>query len=68
MNLTNKLAFKIIQKNLGNNIDVNDNTKAIAKKTASDKTYPYLVYWLVLLGAAIVLGIVAWAVPFFLIY
>lgn len=73
MNLTNKLAFKIIQRKLRNNIDANGNinTKMLAKatlkakKATSDKTHKYLMLWLILLGAAIVLGIIGWAVPFF---
>ena len=73
MTLTNKLAFKIIQRKLRGNIDANGNinsrmlAKATlkAKKPASEKTHKYLMLWLILLGAAIVLGIIGWAVPFF---
>ena len=72
MNLSNKLAFKIIQKKLRNNIDANGNlnTKMLASATkmasaASDKTHSYLRMWLIFLAIAIVLGIIAWAVPFF---
>ena len=73
MNLTNKLAFKIIQRRLRNNIDANGNinTKMLAKatmkaqKASSDKTHKYLMLWLIFLGAAIVLAIIGWAVPFF---
>lgn len=73
MNLSNKLAFRIIQKKLRNNIDANGNLNTkllmkaakITKKAASDKTHQYLRLWLILLAVAIVLGIIAWAVPFF---
>jgi hypothetical protein len=73
MNLANKLEFKIIQRKLRDNIDANGNinskmlAKATtkAKKAASEKTHKYLMLWLIFLGAAIVLGIIGWAVPFF---
>ena len=74
MNLSDKLAFRIIQKKLRNNIDAkgNLNTKMLAsvakvskKAAASDKTHRYLRLWLIFLALAIVLGIIAWAVPFF---
>jgi hypothetical protein len=72
MNLTNKLAFKIIQNKLRNSIKANGDIKtkilektAFKAKKASEKTHKYLMLWLILLGAAIVLGIIGWAVPFF---
>jgi hypothetical protein len=73
MNLSNKLAFKIIQKKLRNNMDANGNlnTKIVASvvkithKTTTDKTRSYLRLWLIFLGIAIVLGLIASAVPFF---
>ena len=73
MNLTHKLAFKILQKKLRNNIDAkgNINTKMLmaatkaTKKMAGDKTHQYLRLWIILLLLAIVLGILAWVVPFF---
>ena len=73
MNLSNKIAFKIIQKKLRNNIDANGNintkmltaTAKMSKKMTSDKTHRYLRLWLILLALAIVLGIIAAAVGFF---
>jgi hypothetical protein len=73
MNLSNKLAFKIIQKKLRNNMDANGNlnTKMVASvvkithKATTDKTRSYLRLWLIFLGIAIVLGLIASAVPFF---
>jgi hypothetical protein len=72
MNLTNKLAFKIIQKKLRNSINANGDIKnkmlekvTLKTKKADEKTHKYLKLWLIFLGLAIVLGIIGWAVPFF---
>jgi hypothetical protein len=37
----------------------------VTKKMAGDKTHQYLRLWIILLLLAIVLGILAWVVPFF---
>lgn len=71
MSLTNKLALKIIQKKLRNNIDANGNinTKTFEKATvtlkkADDKSRHYLKLCLVFLALAVALSIVAIFVPF----
>lgn len=72
MSLTNKLAFKIIQKKLKNSISANGDIKnkilekaTLKSQKADEKTHKYLKLWLIFLGLAIVLGIIGWAVPFF---
>lgn len=71
MNLSNKLAFTLIQKKLRNNINANGDIKtkmfnkvALKAKKADEKTHKYLKLWLILLGVSIVLSIIGWAVPF----
>lgn len=71
MNLSNRLAFTLVQKKLRNNINANGEIKAkffekvaFKAKKADDKTRKYLKLWLILLGVSIVLGIIGWAVPF----
>ena len=71
MNVSNKLAFTIIQKKLRNSINANGDIKtkilekAVVKaKRADEKTHKYLKLWLILLGLSIVLGVIGWAVPF----
>jgi hypothetical protein len=73
MNLANKLEFKLIQKKLRSTIssDGTINSKIMgkalvkAKKADTSKTKRYLKLWLILLGLAIVLGILGWVSGFF---
>lgn len=73
MNLANKLEFKLIQKRLRTAIseDGTINSKIMgkalvkAKKADSSKTKHYLRLWLILLGLAVVLGILGWVSGFF---
>lgn len=72
MNLAKKIEFKLIQKNLRNNISDNGmiKTKILGKalanaKKANAKTRHYLRIWLILLGLAIVFAILGWVIGFF---
>ena len=72
MNLAKKLEFKLIQRNLRNTISDNGTikTKILGKalvkaKRANAQTHKYLKLWLILLGLAIVFGILGWVTGFF---
>jgi len=72
MNLAKKLEFKLIQRNLRNTISDNGTikTKILGKalvkaKRANAQTHKYLKLWLILLGLAIVFGLLGWVTGFF---
>lgn len=72
MNLSQKIGFKLAQRELRKNINPDGtlNSKRMERlshkmqKPADSKTHKLLITWLVLLGGAIVLGIIAVFVPF----
>ncbi len=71
LNLTNKLALKIMQKKLKNSIDANGNinskmlNKATVKtKKADDGSKHYLKLCLIFVALAVIFAILGWVVPF----
>jgi hypothetical protein len=71
MKLAGKVGFKLAQKQLAKSInpDGTVNSKKLVAmmgkaKKADEKTHQYLKLWLILLGAAIVFGIIGAFVPF----